>query len=131
MAGTNFLVRMGGGKVRKRKKTYSCGLEAALAVIGGKWKFLILWNLALGGPIRFGDLRRAVTGISEKMLIQELKELELDRIVARKDYREVPPHVEYSLTEFGTELAEATRPLCAWGTKHISRIGALPTQIAA
>ena len=117
--------------MRKRKKTYSCGLEAALAVIGGKWKFLILWNLALGGPIRFGDLRRAVTGISEKMLIQELKELELDRIVARKDYREVPPHVEYSLTEFGTELAEACGPLCEWGSKHISRIGGLPTQVAA
>ena len=117
--------------MRKRKKTYNCGLEAALAVIGGKWKFLILWNLALGGPIRFGDLRRAVTGISEKMLIQELKELELDRIVARKDYREVPPHVEYSLTEFGTELAAATRPLCEWGSRHIKRIGNLPTQAAA
>ena len=117
--------------MRKRKKIYSCGLEAALAVIGGKWKFLILWTLASGGPIRFGDLRRAVAGISEKMLIQELKEMQLDGIVARKDYREVPPHVEYSLSGFGVELAEATKPLCAWGTKHIHRIGALPTQMAA
>lgn len=117
--------------MRKRKKTYTCGLEAALAVIGGKWKFLILWNLALGGPMRFGDLRRVVAGISEKMLIQELKEMQLDRIVARKDYREVPPHVEYSLSGFGVELAEATRPLCEWGAKHIRRIGGLPSQAAA
>jgi DNA-binding HxlR family transcriptional regulator len=117
--------------MRKRKKTYSCGLEAALAVIGGKWKFLILWTLSNQGAKRFGELRRAVAGISEKMLIQELKELELDGIVARKDFKEVPPRVEYSLTTFGIELGEATRPLCAWGTKHIKRIGGLPTQVAA
>lgn len=117
--------------MRKQKKSYSCGLEAALAVIGGKWKFLILWNLANGGPRRFGALRRAVAGISEKMLIQELKELELDGIVARKDFKQVPPHVEYSLTGFGVELAQATRPLCEWGTRHIKRIGTLPTQAAA
>jgi DNA-binding HxlR family transcriptional regulator len=115
----------------KRKKTYSCGLEAALAVIGGKWKFLILFNLALGGTQRFGDLRRAVVGISEKMLIQELKELELDGIVIRKDYHEVPPRVDYTLTSFGRDLADATRPLCEWGSRHIKRIGSLPTQTAA
>lgn len=116
--------------MRKRKKTYSCGLEAALAVIGGKWKFLILYTL-IAGPRRFGELRRAVAGISEKMLIQELKEMERDGIVARKDYREVPPRVEYSLTGFGIELSEAVKPLCAWGTRHIKRIGGLPTQMAA
>jgi DNA-binding HxlR family transcriptional regulator len=112
----------------KRKKTYSCGLEAALAVIGGKWKFMILFHLAAGAPKRFGELRRSVAGISEKMLIQELKEMELDGIVARKDFREVPPRVEYSLTPFGAELAEASKPLCAWGTRHIKRIGGLPSQ---
>lgn len=117
--------------MRKRKKTYSCGLEAALAVIGGKWKFMILWVLVNNGAKRFGELRRAVSGISEKMLIQELKELEIDGIVLRKDFREVPPRVEYSLTSFGLELAEATRPLCAWGTRHMKRIGGLPTQVAA
>ena len=77
------------------------------------------------------ELRRAVAGISEKMLIQELKEMELDGIVARKDFKEVPPRVEYSLTTFGVELGIATRPLCEWGTRHIKRIGGLPTQIAA
>jgi DNA-binding HxlR family transcriptional regulator len=117
--------------MRKRKKTYSCGLEAALAVIGGKWKFMILWHLAVDGAQRFGVLRRSVTGISEKMLIQELKELELDGIVARKDFKEVPPRVEYSLTAWGGELAAASQPLCEWGSRHISRIGGLPTQVAA
>jgi DNA-binding HxlR family transcriptional regulator len=109
------------------KKMYSCGLEAALAVIGGKWKSLILWNLA-GAPRRFGELRRLVVGISEKMLIQELKEMELDGIVSRKDYQEIPPRVEYSLTKFGLELADSLRPLCEWGTKHMKRISGLPTQ---
>ncbi len=114
--------------MRKRKKTYRCGFEAALAVTGGRWKFLILWVLSHQGTKRFGELRRAVTGISEKMLIQELKELELDGIIARKDFKEVPPRVEYSLTALGIELGEATQPLCDWGTKHIDRISGASTQ---
>ncbi len=109
------------------KKTYSCGLEASLAVIGGKWKFLILWHLA-NKPTRFGELRRLVTGISEKMLIQELKEMIADQIVSRKDFQEIPPRVEYSLTSFGKTLAEALVPLCEWGSLHMKRIGSLPTQ---
>jgi DNA-binding HxlR family transcriptional regulator len=75
-------------------------------VVGGKWKFLILWHLA-GGLRRFGELRRLVVDISEKLLIQELKEMELDGIVSRKDVHEVPPRVEFSLTSFGRALAEA------------------------
>ncbi|GFZ97561.1 hypothetical protein GCM10011408_17540 [Dyella caseinilytica] len=62
------------------------------------------------------------------MLIQELKEMELDGIVKRKDFHEVPPRVEYSLTPFGTELREVLQPLCEWGAKHMKRIGNLPTQ---
>lgn len=115
--------------MRKRKKTYSCGLEAALAVTGGRWKFLILWVLSHQGTKRFGELRRAVAGISEKMLIQELKELELDGVIARRDFKEVPPRVEYSLTAFGIELGEATQPLCDWGTKNIERISGHPLQV--
>jgi DNA-binding HxlR family transcriptional regulator len=109
------------------QKTYSCGLEAALAVIGGKWKSLILWNLAQE-PRRFGELRRLVAGVSEKMLIQELKEMMADRIVTRKDFREVPPRVEYSLTGFGKSLAVVLEPLCQWGSRHMKHIAALPTQ---
>ncbi len=104
-----------------REETYSCGLEAALEIVGGKWKPLVLWNLAQG-PRRFGELRRLVHGISEKMLIQTLRELQDDGIVARKDYQEVPPRVDYSLTRFGESLGVVLRPLCEWGSKHMARI---------
>lgn len=109
------------------KKTYSCGLEAALAVINGKWKIMILWQLAHQSS-RFGELRRLVVGISEKMLIQELKEMVADQIVSRKDYQEIPPRVEYTLTPFGKSLAETLVPLCEWGSQHMKRIANLPTQ---
>jgi DNA-binding HxlR family transcriptional regulator len=109
------------------KRVYSCGLDAALAVIGGKWKSLILWNL-VQRPCRFGELRRLVVGVSEKMLIQELKEMMADRIITRKDFQEVPPRVEYALTDFGHSLVQTLEPLCKWGTQHMKRIAALPTQ---
>jgi DNA-binding HxlR family transcriptional regulator len=104
-----------------RTRAFGCGLEAALDVVGGKWKPIVLWHLAPGAR-RFGELRRLVTGISEKMLIQELREMQRDGIVAREDFREIPPRVEYSLTPFGISLQEALKPLCAWGTEHIVRI---------
>jgi DNA-binding HxlR family transcriptional regulator len=111
-------------------KDYGCGLEAALDVVGGKWKVLILWALR-SAPCRFGELRRQVTGISEKMLIQNLKELEQDQIVRRKDFQEIPPHVEYSLTSFGSSLYEALAPLCSWGHQHMARIEACKQQCEA
>jgi DNA-binding HxlR family transcriptional regulator len=101
---------------------YGCGLEAALDVIGGKWKPIVLYHLAPGAR-RFGELRRLVTGISEKMLIQQLREMERDGIVDRHDFREVPPRVEYALTSFGISLTVALGPLCDWGAKHMARIG--------
>ena len=104
-----------------KPQTYGCGLEAALAVIGGKWKPIVLWQLA-DGPRRFGELRRLVTGISEKMLIQQLRQMELDGIVVREDFREIPPRVEYSLSEFGVSLGHALKPLCDWGREHTGRI---------
>ena len=104
-----------------QKKTYTCGLEAALAVIGAKWKVLILWALRAEAH-RFGELRRLVQGISEKMLIQHLKEMQADGIVKRKDFKEVPPRVEYELTSFGHSLYAALAPLCEWGTLHMRRI---------
>jgi DNA-binding HxlR family transcriptional regulator len=106
-----------------RQKKYSCGLEAALEVIGGKWKVLILWALREEAR-RFGELRRRVPGISEKMLIQHLKEMEADGIVKRRDFKEVPPRVEYALTAFGHSLSAALGPLCEWGTQHMKRIEA-------
>jgi DNA-binding HxlR family transcriptional regulator len=106
-----------------KTKVYSCGLEAALEVAGGKWKVLIIWAIS-NEPRRFGQLRRLVQGISEKMLIQQLREMQRDGIVARKDFKTIPPRVEYSLTPFGESLRKALIPLCIWGTGHMKRIGA-------
>jgi DNA-binding HxlR family transcriptional regulator len=111
-------------KKKAELRTYSCGLEAALDVAGGKWKILILWHL--GEPRRFGQLRREVAGISEKVLIQQLREMETDGIVKRKAFNEIPPRVEYSLTPFGLSLKEALKPLLEWGQLHMKRIGAIP-----
>ena len=102
----------------------TCGLDAALAVIGGKWKPLILFHLG-HGTRRYGDLRRAVGSVTDKMLIQQLKELQADGIIERRDFEEIPPRVEYSLTAFGRTLARALRPLCVWGTEHMSEVETL------
>ncbi|WP_246722690.1 MULTISPECIES: helix-turn-helix domain-containing protein [Aureimonas] len=98
-----------------------CGLDVALAVMGGKWKPIILYHLR-PGPRRFGDLRRLVTGISEKVLIQQLRELVAAGVIIRHDYREVPPKVDYAVTPFGETLVEALMPLCVWGNEHRNQL---------
>lgn len=100
---------------------YECGLDAAVDVIGGKWKVSILWALA-ERPRRPGELRRGVKGISEKMLIQQLRQMEADGLVARTAYPEIPPRVEYSLTPLGLSLNEALAPLGEWGDQHMDLI---------
>ncbi|MGI5402626.1 winged helix-turn-helix transcriptional regulator [Streptomyces sp. CA-135486] len=111
----------------KVKASYRCGLDAAVDVVGGKWKPLILWALH-DGTYRFGELKRRVSGVSEKMLIQQLRELEADGIVHREVYREVPPRVEYSLTDLGRALNTALLPLGEWGDTFMERILANKTQ---
>jgi len=108
-----------------KKRTYNCGLDAAVDVVGGKWKALILWALH-DHALRFGELRRQISGISEKMLIQQLREMELYGLVHREVYHQVPPKVEYSLTEFGQSLNTALVPLGVWGEHNMRRIEALP-----
>ncbi len=100
---------------------FQCGLEAVLAILGGKWKPLIVYHLACGSK-RTGQLRRLVTSVSEKMLIQHLKELADDGVIRRIDFQTVPPHVEYELTDFGRGLAELLAPLCEWGTHHTAEV---------
>jgi DNA-binding HxlR family transcriptional regulator len=100
---------------------YTCGLDAAMTVVDGKWKSLILWELK-GGPTRFNALHRSLSGISQKMLTQHLKELQRHGVVHRESYHEVPPRVEYSMTPAGEELLEALGPLGDWATKHIELI---------
>ena len=94
-----------------------CGLDVALAVMGGKWKPLILSHLN-SGPKRFGNLQRLVVGISEKVLIQQLRDLAAAGVLLRHDYQLVPPMVDYTITPFGTTLVRALMPLCEWGTAH-------------
>ncbi|WP_223411496.1 winged helix-turn-helix transcriptional regulator [Occultella gossypii] len=106
-----------------RQGPYICGIDAAMDVITGKWKSLILWELD-HGTRRFSALRRGLPGVSEKMLVQHLREMEVDGLVHREVFREVPPRVEYSLTEAGAALNAALAPLGAWGTDRIKRIGA-------
>lgn len=106
---------------------FTCGLDATLRVIAGKWKPLIVYFL-VQGPNRYGELKRAVRGVSDKMLIQQLKELEADGIVRRTDYKEVPPRVDYALTELGRSLADALAPLCTWGSDNMATVARIFTE---
>jgi len=107
-----------------KTRAFTCGLDAALVVLGGKWKPLILFHLA-HGTRRYGELRRAVGSVSDKVLIQQLKELQADGIIDRFDYGEIPPKVEYSVTAFGRALGKALAPLCEWGTKYSEDVEAV------
>ncbi|GAA1349157.1 winged helix-turn-helix transcriptional regulator [Streptomyces beijiangensis] len=110
----------------RRPGSYHCGIDAAMDVIGGKWKVLVLWALD-ERPYRFGELRRALGGVTEKVLAAQLRELEEDGIVHREVYDEVPPRVEYSLTARGASLNEALAPLGAWGRQNVAVVS--PPQV--
>lgn len=99
-------------------KKYNISVEATLEVIGGKWKSVILCHLTHGRK-RTSDLRRLMPNITQKMLTQQLRELEEDGIVNRISYNEVPPRVEYELTEYGWSLKPILDSMCNWGEQHI------------
>ncbi|GAA2422242.1 winged helix-turn-helix transcriptional regulator [Streptomyces mauvecolor] len=113
-----------------RRGPYICGIDAALDVVSGKWKGLILWELDAHGVRRFAQLRRGMPGVSEKMLTQHLREMEEDGLVHRRVYAEVPPRVEYSLTEHGRTLNRALGPLGDWGAERIRREASEATEAA-
>jgi DNA-binding HxlR family transcriptional regulator len=94
-----------------------CGFASALQAIGGKWKTSVLWELHLR-PHRFAELRRVLPGVSEKVLTQQLRQMEADGLVHRHDYGEVPPRVEYSITPLGLSLNDAVTAMSAWGKRH-------------
>jgi DNA-binding HxlR family transcriptional regulator len=96
-------------------------VQATLRVLGGKWKILILWHIR-NQPKRFSELKRLIPEISEKILIQQLRELEKDGIVHRNDHAKVPPRVDYSFTEHGKSLKPVLRVLCHWGAAHLKQI---------
>ena len=99
---------------------FRCYFQLAMMVIGGKWKPKVLFHLAQQAPIRFGALRQTIDGITEKMLIQSLKELERDGVVKRKVYSQVPPKVEYSLTELGQTFVPVMNAMFEWGKSYAS-----------
>jgi DNA-binding HxlR family transcriptional regulator len=103
---------------------FSCGLDATLRIISGKWKPLALFFLR-DGPKRYSELKRLIPGVSNKVLIQQLKDLEADHVLLRTDYKEVPPRVDYTLTPLGRSLAEAIVPLCTWGTEHMTEMASI------
>lgn len=96
----------------------SCPIEHTVNLIGHKWKVLILRNLFNNGTQRFSDLNKGIHNISQKMLTQQLRQLETDGIINRKVYPEVPPKVEYSLTELGSSLKPILDAMSHWGLEH-------------
>jgi DNA-binding HxlR family transcriptional regulator len=101
---------------------FGCPVEITLALLGNKWKVLILREL-FKGTRRFGELSRGVPGISQKMLTQQLRQMEADNLVSRKIYPEVPPRVEYSLTEIGKSLKPILDAMHRWGAKYMMQNG--------
>ena len=96
-----------------------CPVVRAVRALEGKWKLYIIYHL-INGTMRFGELRRAIPGVTQQMLTMQLRELEADGIVNRKVFPEVPPKVEYSLTPLGLELRTITEGLTAWGLKLVT-----------
>ncbi len=102
-----------------------CPVRTAIALIGGKYKTFILWNL-FDGTMRFGEIQKAVSQANAKMLSQQLKELERDGLITRKAYPVIPPRVEYSLTPLGESLKPVLQCIYAWGTGYLKARGIEP-----
>jgi DNA-binding HxlR family transcriptional regulator len=100
-------------------KKFICPMEYILSIIGGKWKPLIIWRLVNNEILRYGQLKKSLIGITHKMLSQQLKELESDEIIKREEYPEIPPKVEYSLTEKGITLIPVFQSMVDWGKQNM------------
>lgn len=96
----------------------ACPITATLEYIGGRWKAIILYYLS-SGKRRFGEIAARIPTISRKVLSQQLKELERDGLIIRKQYKEIPPRVEYSLTEFGKSLSSVFKEMAIWGKENV------------
>lgn len=104
------------------QQPFGCSVEVTISVIGGRWKPVIIFKLMKNEVLRFNELKRLVPGVTQRMLTNQLRELEADGIVNRKVYPEVPPKVEYSLTEYGRSLEHIMFAMREWGALHTQRI---------
>ncbi len=100
----------------------NCGVAYTLTLIGGRWKPTILWHL-LEGSLRYSELKKRIPGVSERMLVMQLRELEKDQLISRSVYAEVPPRVEYELTRLGMSMKQLLLSMASWGDMHKSRTG--------
>lgn len=110
--------------------SFGCSVEAAIEAIGGKWKGVILYHLSTddGQPKRFNELRRLIPSVTQRMLTKQLRELENDGIIHRHVYAEIPPKVEYSLTEFGHTLLPILKELETWGSRYLEKLARIREQ---
>ena len=110
------------------EKKFNCEKELTLSIIGGKWKMLVLWHLGKEGTKRFGELKNMMPGITQRMLVNQLRELEDHLIVHREVYAVVPPKVEYSLTDHGRSLMPILDTMYEWGKNYIENVLVEPTE---
>ena len=103
---------------KNKKKVFHCNVELTLDIIAGKWKPLIMHHIGESGRVRYGELKRKIPNINERVLSRQLRELEECNLISRKVYDEVPPKVEYSVTKIGNTLAPILEKLGEWGIEY-------------
>ena len=113
-----------------KKEISQCPIDAMLSVIDGRWKGTILWRLS-DGPMRTGELRRSIPGITERMLIRHLKELVSDGILIRREEKAIPPCVHYSISKYGWTLVPVLETICTWGRNHLRLLSRAPSPAKA
>jgi DNA-binding HxlR family transcriptional regulator len=106
-------------QLNKQMVINKCPVSHTLGKIGGRWKPLILWSLSNAEKMRYSEIKRSIPAITEKMLIQHLKELEQDNLIIRKSLPVVPPYVEYWLSDSGKEMEPILNAMAAWGLKYV------------
>ncbi|MDF2635384.1 MAG: transcriptional regulator [Pelosinus sp.] len=106
-----------------KSEVYAAPFEYTLSIIGGKWKMIIMFWLAKRNIMRYGELKKVIKGITHKMLSAQLKELEANQVLIRKEYHQVPPKVEYYLSEKGLSLMPILEEMCIWGHLHFDEKG--------
>ena len=107
--------------------TSNCPITSTVLAIGGRWKIIIIWQLK-DGALRYGEIRKAIPGISEKMLIQQLRDLTANGWISKRDYQEIPPKTDYRLTPLGKSFIPVLQHIYDWGAKH--KITGLPDRKA-